>query len=261
MEKSTAVHHEWNELIGEWLEWSELAGASTETVRARGAQARHLAKEAGVSPVDVDTDLLVAFFADHEWKPQTKAAYRANLGSFFGRLVERGIIACSPVAAIPKVLKALRIADERTGRMIRLGAECGLRRGEIARVRGDDVLRDACGFTLRVHGKGGRYRVVPLSDELAAELTEHGDGWVFASSHGGHLHPRYVNELLNRVLPEGFGPHSLRHRYASRVYAETGDILMVSTLLGHSSVTTTQIYCRIPDKGLHRAAASARLPR
>ena len=271
---SSPVRCDWDELISEWITWSEVSGMSVETIRARRTQARHLSREVDCDPCDVSTDMLIVFFSRHEWKHQTMNAYRANLGSFFARLVSRGIMKTNPVDQMPKVrverglprpcpedglAEALRKADKRTGLMVRLGAECGLRRSEIACVRGEDVTRSSSGWILQVHGKGRKDRYVPLSDDLAIALTEHGDGWVFPSSHGEHLNPRYVSALLNRVLPAGFGPHSLRHRFASRVYAATGDILMVSTLLGHSSVSTTQIYCAIPDSGLRRAADAARL--
>lgn len=51
-------------------------------------------------------------------------------------------------------------------------------------------------------------------------------------------------------LPDGWGPHSLRHRYATRMYETTHDLLLVSKLLGHSSVETTQIYVAMPDSRL-----------
>ena len=51
--------------------------------------------------------------------------------------------------------------------MIRLGAECGLRRGEIARVHSDDVVADSAGRSLIVRGKGDKQRIVPLPDDLA----------------------------------------------------------------------------------------------
>lgn len=55
------------------------------------------------------------------------------------------------------------------------------------------------------------------------------------------------------------GPHSLRHRYATRMYETTHDLLLVSKLLGHSSVETTQIYVAMPDDRLRVAVAATLL--
>lgn len=66
----------------------------------------------------------------------------------------------------------------------------------------------------------------------------------------GHVEKSYVSRHLTRLLPDGWGPHSLRHRYATRMYETTHDLLLVSKLLGHSSVETTQIYVAMPDSRL-----------
>lgn len=55
--------------------------------------------------------------------------------------------------------------------MVRLGAECGLRRGEIARVHSDDVVADSAGHSLIVRGKGDKQRIVPLPDGRLREAT------------------------------------------------------------------------------------------
>lgn len=66
--------------------------------------------------------------------------------------------------------QALHSGDARSRLAVALAGQCGLRRGEIARVRGADLEEDLVGYSLRVAGKGGHVRVVPLPDELAGEL-------------------------------------------------------------------------------------------
>lgn len=61
--------------------------------------------------------------------------------------------------------------------------------------------------------------------------------------------PAYVNG--------GYGPHTLRHRYATRIYAATGDVLAVQQLLGHASLATTQTYLGLSEDRLIAAAAAA----
>lgn len=75
-------------------------------------------------------------------------------------------------------------------------------------------------------------------------------GWLFPGRWRGHVEKSYVSRHLTRLLPDGWGPHSLRHRYATRMYETTHDLLLVSKLLGHSSVETTQIYVAMPDSRL-----------
>ena len=53
------------------------------------------------------------------------------------------------------------------------------------------------------------------------------------------------------MFPAGYSCHSLRHRYATRLYAATRDIVLVSKMLGHTKVETTQAYVALPSVGLH----------
>ena len=59
-----------------------------------------------------------------------------------------------------------------------------------------------------------------------------------------------MSRHVSALLPEGYGVHSLRHRYATRLYGATHDLLLVSRLLGHESVETTQVYVCLPDEGM-----------
>lgn len=81
-------------------------------------------------------------------------------------------------------------------------------------------------------------------------------GYLFPGRWSGHVEASYVGKLITRLLPDGWSAHSLRHRYATRTYESTHDLYLVSKLLGHSSVETTQIYVAMPDSRL-RAGMSA----
>ncbi|OXN01125.1 integrase [Bifidobacterium vansinderenii] len=142
--------------------------------------------------------------------------------------------------------------------MVRAAAEYGLRRGEIARLSSNDVIDDAGGRALIVHGKGGKTRTLPISDDFAALVLAH-DGYVFPGRFGGHVEESYVGTRLSRLLPDGFGAHTLRHRFATRTYESTRDILMVSRALGHESVATTQRYVALPADMLRDMVETARL--
>lgn len=139
--------------------------------------------------------------------------------------------------------------------MLRLGAECGLRRAEIGSVSSNDVMDDLLGKSLVVNGKGDKQRIVPLPDDLAADI-EQANGYVFPGRWSGHVEASYIGKHVSRLLGDGWTAHSLRHRYATTTWQATHDLLLVSTLLGHSSVETTQIYVAMPDDRL-RAAMDA----
>src|SRR5690606_22561104 len=79
---------------------------------------------------------------------------------------------------------ALLAAPPRETLMLRLAAEMGLRRGEVAQVHTDDVLDDLIGWSLVVHGKGGRDRVVPMPGTLARAIQDRPRGYLFPGDYG-----------------------------------------------------------------------------
>lgn len=142
--------------------------------------------------------------------------------------------------------------------MLRLGAEVGMRRGEVAQVHSRDIIVDLTGWSLIVHGKGNRERIVPLPDGVALELRALPTGYAFPGQDAGHLSPRWVGTVISRLLPPGVTMHKLRHRFATRTYESSNyDIRVVQELLGHSSVNTTQIYIAVPDDRLRNAVVRA----
>lgn len=111
--------------------------------------------------------------------------------------------------------------------MIRLGAECGLRRGEIARVHSDDVVADSAGRSLIVRGKGDKQRIVPLPDDLAGIIMD-ARGYLFPGRFGGHVEESYIGDHISHLLPGGYAAHTLRHRFATTAYAATHDLFVVA---------------------------------
>lgn len=133
----------------------------------------------------------------------------------------------------------------------------GLRRAEIAQVHSRDLVEDLAGWSLVVHGKGGRVRVLPLPGGLARELRRLPAGWAFPGDDGGHLSPRWTGKLVNRLLTPPWTIHSLRHRFAARVWEASGaDLFVVQELLGHASPVTTRVYVPVTGDKL-RAAVEA----
>ena len=264
----------WSEPVARWLDWLR-AGSVTETaLEMRRYQVTRLSRElTGSGPWDVTADDLAGWLAGYpEWKPETMRSYRAFLRSFYGWAHANGEIDKDPARLLRKVPSsiarprpaaervvenALSAADDCTYLALMLGAHAGLRRAEIAQVRTTDLIREFDGWSLLVHGKGRRERVVPLLDEVALRIREATAGWLFPNGQGGHVTPAHVGVIVRRVIEPGTTTHQLRHRFASAAYQATGDIRAVQELLGHASVATTQIYAQVGDQALRRAVFAA----
>lgn len=260
----------WREYVDKWLASMKAAGYSAQTLKTRRYQIQALSIGLGGSPLETSTDDIIEWYADHDWKPETRKSSRNAAVSFFRWLYSSGRRADDPSEGLPSVkrpqahprpcpdriiLAALARATESERLMIRLGAECGLRRAEIACVSSRDVMDDLHGRSLIVRGKGDKQRIVPLSDDLAAEIAGH-DGYLFPGRWEPHCEQSYIGKHVSALLGGGWTTHSLRHRYATMTYQATADILLVSRLLGHESVETTQRYVALPDSRL-RAAVDA----
>jgi integrase/recombinase XerC len=133
---------------------------------------------------------------------------------------------------------------------------CGLRISEALALTGaDHPLPD----TLRIIGKGGRERVVPVlpaaRDAVAAYAAicpwpaERGAP-LFRGARGGALSPRLVQQAMARArtglgLPATATPHALRHSFATHLLNAGGDLRTIQELLGHASLSTTQVYTAV----------------
>ena len=264
----------WRRSIEGWTDTLKTAGLSAQTIKSRRYKMVHLAALLMPSgPEDVTTEQIVQTFARQQWKPETRKAYRNTISSFFRWLHKSGRRSDDPSLDVPRVKKphahprpcpdryiaaAMEMATTSERLMIRLGAECGLRRGEIARVHSDDVVADNAGRSLIVRGKGDKQRIVPLPDDLAGIIMD-ARGYLFPGRFGGHVEESYIGDHISRLLPDGYAAHTLRHRFATTAYAATHDLFVVAELLGHESVETTEHYVAMPDGRLREATAAVRL--
>lgn len=268
-------------MLTTWGMWMRAAGAPETTIGLRLYHLRRFLSENDCcDPFALETEQLVLWIAEHDWKPNTRRAYRSSLRAFYtwaqatGRRTDNPALGIPPVR-IPRALPrptpeqvyvdAVTGADERVRLMIELAAICGLRRGEISRVRREDVEHDLDGGrVLFVRGKGAHERVVPLPAALAADILERPPGWVFPSSApgGGPLTPHHVGKLVSAAFPGDYTCHNLRHRCGTIALEVTNDIRAVQELLGHAKLETVQIYTLV-TRGRIRAAidATARDPR
>lgn len=261
------VANAWDAAIAAWVIWLRAGGSPETTIDLRSYHLRRVGEGVTSGPWSVTGDELLTWLAGQRWAPNTRRAYRASLRAFYRWALDKGLVRESPAAAIPAVkvprgrpkptpeagLKwAVRTtSDKRLVLALLLGSRCGMRRGELARARREDLERDLEGWSLRVVGKGGHVRVIPLDDEVAGMIQACEPGWLFPSTHGGHLTPAHLGKKVAGLLPEGYATHSLRHRAATVAYRATGrDLRQVQEFLGHAKPETTAIYVATDMEGI-----------
>lgn len=210
---------------------------------------------------------------------------RASLRSYFGWMVERGHLAESPAARLsaprpnsrlPKIVireQLENLLDDDWGEdewatLDRAVCEvlygAGLRVGELCGLELDSV-NFAQGLVL-VMGKGRKERIVPLHrrglEAVRLWITDARDDVarddsppeaLFFNRRGHRIGPRDVRRILdNRVARGHIHPHALRHTYATHLLEGGADLRVVQELLGHESLTTTQIYTHVSKSRLQK---------
>lgn len=150
--------------------------------------------------------------------------------------------------------------------VIELFYSTGMRLSELVGLDVSDV--DAISETARVTGKGARERVCPVGGPALEAISRYRqaarvfDGPLFINKSRRRLSSRAVNFLLKRCLaqaglPADLSPHKLRHSFATHLLDNGADLRSVQTLLGHASLSTTQIYTHVTIERLKAAYLSA----
>ena len=138
---------------------------------------------------------------------------------------------------------------------------CGLRISEALSLKYSEMpLTD----TLKIQGKGDKFRIIPIL-QIAREAVENylntlpftlnGNDNIFRGVRGGSLNPRSI-QLVMKLIREKLGiasnatPHSLRHSFATHLLTSGADLRSIQELLGHSSLSTTQIYTSVDSSRL-----------
>lgn len=139
---------------------------------------------------------------------------------------------------------------------------CGLRLSEALALTPRRMKADP----LVITGKGGKTRIVPVLVQARAAVDDYltsvpfalaPDQPMFRGARGGPLNPRIVQHLLERLrgalgLPDTATPHALRHSFASHLLGNGADLRVIQELLGHASLSTTQIYTDVDRAHLLR---------
>jgi integrase/recombinase XerC len=217
-----------------------------------------------------------------------------SFGRYLAREGRGSVAALSAVRAgkigksLPKPIqiaaaKRLADADERAGEeretwillrdaaVMALLYGSGLRISEALSLKRRDVPEPGAGDVLTVTGKGNKMRMVPVLRNVLQLIADYvaicphvlrKEGPIFVGARGGPLSPRIIQLTMARLrgafgLPDSATPHALRHSFATHLLSRGGDLRAIQELLGHSSLSTTQIYTGIDSDRLLEVYRSA----
>ncbi|HET6381423.1 MAG TPA: site-specific tyrosine recombinase XerD [candidate division Zixibacteria bacterium] len=270
-------------------------GLSPLTIAAYGRDLAQYAAQAG-SRWRSDPQAVLDFVANlrrQGRRTSTQARKVAAIRSFYGfaqreGLTERDVAALldlpRPGSYLPDVLEpddVVRVldappADDATGirdrAILELLYACGLRVSELTGLDTDRLDLDH--LQLRVIGKGNRERRVPMGEEARERLHRYLSGpraeWtagrsteaVFVSQRGKRLARESVWRLVRRWATAAgvrahVTPHTFRHSFATHLLAGGADLRVVQALLGHASISTTQLYTHLTGERLREVYARA----
>jgi integrase/recombinase XerC/integrase/recombinase XerD len=258
------------------------------------------AQERGADPADIDVRMLrryAAGLAERGIAPATIARRLAALRGLFRTQIEAGArtdnpadLLSSPKRAqrLPHVLKSTEVAallesipaatplELRDRALFELAYACGLRAEELISLDVESLDFDA--ESVRVEGKGGKTRLVPVGEHARQALERYlararpllrgtdGDPALFLSKSGRRLSTSDVRRRLSgwarRAVARSPGlsrahPHALRHSFATHLLDGGADLRAIQELLGHATISTTQVYTRVESARLRTAYSRA----
>jgi site-specific recombinase XerD len=247
-----------------------------------------------IAPRDVaarDLRRYAAILSGREAVAATIARKLAALRAFYRTMREHGYVEQNPADLIPspkrpRSLPTVLRPDELAALLDRIPAStplelrdrallevayaCGLRAEELVNLNVTSV--DFDGEQLRVEGKGSKTRIVPAGEPALRAVARYlerarpalaagdGDAALFLSKSGRRLSTSDVRRRLrvwarHAAVQGGVSPHTLRHSFATHLLEGGADLRAIQELLGHASISTTQIYTRVESARLKSAYA------
>jgi site-specific recombinase XerD len=246
----------------------------------------------GIEPSAVTYRVLRGYAArqsDRGAAPRTLARKLASARAFFRSMVEHGDMAANPAdlvpapklpQSLPRVMKPADVAELldripattplelRDRALFELAYACGLRAEELVNLDHDSIDFDA--EQVRVEGKGGKTRFVPAGEHALAAAGDYleraraalgsatQDPALFLSKSGRRLSTSDVRRRLrvwarHAATQGAVHPHALRHSFATHLLEGGADLRAIQEMLGHSSISTTQVYTRVESARLRAA--------
>lgn len=225
------------------------------------------------------------FLYDDKIVARTRSHYLTVLNSFYNFLIENNIIKNNPceVIKLPKLSKKLpnyltieevdrllninttKVYDYRNKAMMETLYACGIRVSELCNIKLSDI--DFNEYTIKIFGKGSKERIVPINESSMEALkiyindyrpfllkTKVSD-YVFINNFGNVISRVGFFKILKKLckdagIEKDVSPHTLRHSFATHLLNNGANLRVIQHLLGHSNITTTQIYSHLSNESL-----------
>lgn len=235
-----------------------------------------------------DIEIYIASLASTGLSQASQARKLSSLKSFYKFLTRRNLVEVDPTQTvsihrkskklpeffyepeIKKVLDSLSASDKLTVRnkaMFELFYATGMRVSEVSNLTLEQIDFDV--QMILVHGKGNKDRYVPFGDYAKACLLRYlnearrlfnpddDNHYVFLDNRGHQLTSRGIEYIMRKVFQKGglsanVHPHELRHTFATQMLNNGADLRSVQELLGHESLSTTQIYTHVTMERLQK---------
>ncbi|MHC4909132.1 MAG: tyrosine recombinase XerC [Planctomycetota bacterium] len=230
---------------------------------------------------------------EQQYSAATMARKIATLRSFHRWMDRRSLIGANPMTLIrtprqnkrlPKAIdvqeveKLLAAPDDsdllgaRDRSILETLYSTGIRVSELVNINRGDI--DEAGHALIVRGKGRKERIVPLGTHAMAAISHYAvmlddyyrqsgvagntESPLFINKHGGRLSTRSVRRKVSKYLAKAgldpdISPHTLRHSFATHLLDNGADLRSVQELLGHQSLSTTQVYTHLSSQRMREA--------
>jgi len=230
---------------------------------------------------------------EHQYSSATMARKIATLRSFYRWMDRCGLVASNPMLLIrtprqnkrlpnaidvTQVEKLLSAPDDtdllgaRDRAILETLYSTGIRVSELVGINRGDI--DEAGQAMIIRGKGRKERIVPLgshalaalahyikilqNDPRAAHTADEADAPLFINKHGSRLSTRSVRRKVSKYLAKAgldpdISPHTLRHSFATHLLDNGADLRSVQELLGHQSLSTTQVYTHLTTQRMRDA--------
>lgn len=241
------------------------------------------------SPLNIGTSVLKEFVysISSEVNPRTQSRILSGLKSFFSYLIFEDLRSENPmdlieapklqqtlpdtlsVEEIDRLIAAVDLSSnegERNRAMLELLYSCGLRVSELVTLRISDLFFDE-GF-IRVMGKGSKQRFVPIAENTQKYINFYKDqvrvhqtivkGFediLFLNRRGKQLTRAMIFTIIKNLavaidLTKNISPHTFRHSFATHLLSNGADLRAIQLMLGHESITTTEIYVHLDKRYL-----------
>ena len=249
-------------------------------------------KNKSISPIKVSPDIIKEFIysISNSINPTSQSRIISGLRSFFEYLIFEKFIKTNPLSLIESPRISRKLPDtltikeidllisninistnegERNIALIETLYGCGLRVSELISLKISDLFFSE-GF-IKVTGKGNKQRLVPISDlnkrviksymgnsRKKLKIEEKSKDILFLNRRGKKLSRAMIFTIIKRLaklsdIKKNISPHTFRHSFATHLLKNGADLKTIQQLLGHQSITTTEIYMHIDNQMLVKA--------